>query len=666
MRSRILRWLVPIVLLAAGASRTRLTAQSADASGKTDFVAVAEARSVEVDLRALPILPDWKPGDPLGVEEERFEPKGLPPRAPAVPRRDPLLDAQESADLARAFTTPLTNFAGLTTNANPPDATGDVGPDHFIQVLNNGGARFAVFRKSDGVILSGPTGLNSLGTGSCASGVGDGIVLYDSFAGRWLLSQIVLNVNVLCVFVSKTADPIAGGWWAYQFSVPDFPDYPKYAVWPSAFVVTANEGATTSVPAVYALDRTRMLAGLPATLQRFAASPLAGFSFQVLTPADADGTAPPTGAPAYLLRHRDDEEHSPGTANPNQDFIELFSLNLDFAIPANSTFSGPTSIPVAEFDSSFCGSDRAATSCIPQTTGVRLDALREPIMNRVQYRNFGDHETLVGNFITDVDGADRAGIRWFELRKSGAAPWGLFQEGTYSPDATRRWIGSIAMDAQGNIALGYSASSTAVSPGARYSGRLSCNPLGTLPQGENSIQAGSGEVSGNRWGDYAAMIVDPSDDCTFWFTTEYVQGSATPTRIASFKFDNCPPAAPSPGSFFTVAPCRAVDTRLVAGGILASGVPQTYRLAAACGVPCSARAISTNVTVVGPAGSGFFTLYPGGTGPPTTATLNFGAGQTRANNAILSLGTDGSFAILPFISGGGQANLVVDVTGYFE
>jgi hypothetical protein len=641
------------------------TGQAPVATSKVNYVATAAPTEINVDLRTLPLIPDWKPGDPLsfGEERQRYEPKGLRPRAP-VPRRDPLLDVQAAAPTpsARAFTTPLASFAGMTSGSQPPDTVGDVSAAHYIQMVNGGGTRFAVFRKTDGAILAGPSSLNSLGTGNCASGLGDPVVVYDSFAGRWVLSQIGSGSR-LCVFVSKTGDPITGGWWAYSFTAPGLPDYPKYAVWPDAYVVTTNEG----VAAVYAMDRAKMLAGLPATAQRFSAPGLPGFAFQVLTAGDADGDPPPAGAPTYLLRHRDDEEHSPGTADPNQDFLELFSLHVDFATPANSGLTGPTAIPVAEFDSSFCGSDNAATSCIPQTTGTHLDALREPIMNRVQYRNFGDHESLVGNLVTDVDGTDRAGIRWFELRKIGAGAWSLFQEGTYSPDVTRRWIGSIAMDRQGNIALGYSASSTTVAPSSRYAGRLAGDPLGTLPQGESSIQAGTGTNSSNRWGDYAAMTVDPSDDCTFWFTTEHTAGpSATATRIAAFKFDGCSVAAPSPGSYFTLPPCRLVDTRIGNGGILSSGVANSYPIRSNCGIPLSAVAIVANVTVVGPTGSGFFTLYPGGTSAPATATLNFGAEQTRANNAILSLGSDGSIVVLPFVTDGGQAHLVVDVAGYFE
>lgn len=662
---RLLRFPSAALCLAAAFAPAAVAQTPPAPSGRPDFVAVAEAASVDVDLRTLPVVPDWRPGDPHTGKARRFEPKGLPPRAP-VPRRDPLLDVQANAPApsARTFSSPLVNFAGMTSGAQPPDTTGDVSADHFIQVVNGGGTRFTVYRKSDGAVLAGPLTISSLGTGNCATGRGDGIVVYDSFAGRWFLSQIGNGGNRLCLFVSKTGDPIAGGWWAYQFTTPQFPDYPKYAVWRDAYVATTNESASGAV--VYALDRNQMLAGLAATMQRFAVPGLDGFSFQVFTPADADGNAPPPGAPAYFLRHRDDENHTPGTADPTRDFVELFTLSIDFATPANSLFSGPTSIPVAEFDSSFCGSDGAALSCIPQTTGASLDALREPIMNRVQYRNFDDHETLVGNFVTDVDGADRAGIRWFELRKTGAGAWSLFQEGTYSPDATRRWIGSIAMDKLGNIALGHSASSASVSPSSRYAGRLAGDPPGTLPQGENSIQAGTGTNPSNRWGDYAAMTVDPGDDCTFWFTTEHTVGSGTATRIAAFKFDGCISAPPSPGSYFTVPPCRVVDTRTGGGGILSSGVADNFPVAANCGIPPAAIAVAANVTVVEPTGLGFFTLYPGAGPTPGTTTLNFGAGQTRANNAVLSLGPDGSVSILPFVSGGGQAHLVIDVTGYFE
>jgi len=181
---------------------------------------------------------------------------------------------------------------------------------------------------------------------------------------------------------------------------------------------------------------------------------------------------------------------------------------------------------------------------VAQGAANSLDPLREVVMHRLAYRNFGTHETLVGNFVTDIDGNNTGGVRWFELRKIGPGPWTLFQEGTYAPTAAdNRWIGAIAMDGTGNIALGFNVSSGTVHPSLRYAGRLAGDPLGTLPQGEHLLVAGTGTNGSNRWGDYAAMSVDPVDDCTFWFTGEW---NATPqwsTRIGAFRFDACGPVA---------------------------------------------------------------------------------------------------------------------------
>ncbi len=204
-------------------------------------------------------------------------------------------------------------------------------------------------------------------------------------------------------------------------------------MWPDAYYISTNE----SLPAVYALGRGDMLTGGAATSQRFTAPALAGFSFQALTPSDIDGaTVPPLGSPGYFIRHRDDESHNAGSNNATQDFLEIWEFDVDFATPGNSTFTGPTNIAVTEFDSALCG--LTSFVCFPQPgTGTTLDPLREVVMWRSQYRNFGSHETIVGNFVTDVDDNDRGGIRWFELRRTGGA-WSLFQEGTYSPDTTNR------------------------------------------------------------------------------------------------------------------------------------------------------------------------------------------------------------------------------------
>ncbi len=492
------------------------------------------------DLRELAPAPRWRPGDPIKEVPRRHYrdvPERVEPAHPTGLERDPLLQRQERAPAPRpeGFAAPRQRLAGQGYNGvNPPDTIGDVGASYYIQAINaSAGTTFTVYDKSDGSMAAGPLTLDSLGSGFCADGLGDPVVVYDHLAGRWLLSEFSNSGNRMCVYVSQTGDPISGGWYNYDFTAPNFPDYPKYAVWGDAYYVTANE----SSPAVYALQRSEMLTGAAAAMQRFTAPPLGGFGFQVLTPGDVDGPAPPAGAPGTMIRHRDDEAHNPGSNNPSQDYLEIFEVDVDWANAANSTFTGPTQIAVAEFDSDLCG--LTSFECIQQPgTSTRLDPLREPVMWRAQYRNFGAYETLVGSFVTDVNGSDRAGVRWFELRRAGGA-WGLHQEGTYSIDSTSRFMSSTAMDGDGNLATAYNVSSSSVHPGLRYAGRLASDPAGTLPQGELTLVSGSASNSANRYGDYSSLNLDPVDECTFWFTGEYNASSSWSTWIASFSFDGC-------------------------------------------------------------------------------------------------------------------------------
>ena len=452
--------------------------------------------------------------------------------------QDPFLNRQaQTPPRTSSFLTPSLNFPGQGyTNVNPPDTVGDVGPNHYIQMVNGGGgALFRIYNKS-GALLAGPISLDSLGVGGpCSSGFGDPVVLYDRLADRWLMSEFAGSGNHLCVYISQTSDPLNGAWYRYDFPTPTFPDYPKYAVWSDAYYVSSNENN----PAAYALDRAQMLAGQPATSQRFTAPPIAGFGFQAMTPGDLDSAdAPPSGAPGYFMRHRDDEVHNPGSNDPIHDFLEIWAFHVDFTTPANSTFTLLQNVPVTEFDSDLCG--LVSFSCFPQPgSSVTLDPLREVVMWRLQYRNFGSYETLVGNLVTDVNGADHGGIRWFELRKEAGLFWSLYQEGTLAPDQHHRWMGSIAMDGSGNMALGYSVSSTTVFPSIRYAGRLLTDPLGVLPYTEGVIVAGSAANGSNRWGDYSAMSVDPADDCTFWYTHMYSPASQWATQIAAFRFPEC-------------------------------------------------------------------------------------------------------------------------------
>ena len=547
---------VPVlaVILAANCPNPAFAQTPETSSGGPEISKGAESlgpvtpQVFEGDVRSLPRVPDVLPTEPIEVNPKRVYPRpgGEPadststPAPAAAGAPDPLLNFREKTAVvppAPGFGTFLHNFAGAGFNGVfPPDPVGDVGPNYYIQAINHpNGTIVTIYNKSDGSIAASFI-LATLGSGGCAGGLGDPIVLYDKLAGRWLLSEFSDTVNALCVYISQTGDPISGGWYAYQFNTPEFPDYPKYAVWPDAYYVTTNE----SSPALYALERTKMLAGLPASRIRRTVPSLAGFPFQALTPGSFDGSTPPPGnPPGYFIRHRDDEVHNPGSNNPLQDFLEIWTFKPNFTTPANSTLIGPFNIPIAEIDSDLCG--LVSFSCFPQPNGIRLDPLREVVMWRLQYRNFGSYETLAGNLVTDVNGANHGGIRWFDLRKSGVANWALYQEGTYAPDSNDRWMGSIAKDGSGNIALGYSITSLTLFPGIRYAGRLATDPQGTLPQGEYILFNGTGSQGfTTRWGDYSSINVDPSDDCTFWYTNEYgAAGGVWATRIGAFRFDAC-------------------------------------------------------------------------------------------------------------------------------
>ncbi len=498
---------------------------------------------IDIDLRDVPPPVQWRPGDAIKeIPRKKVHPTGEevpPPKS----RLDPLLAISESvraSDGQPSFGAPRIDIQGQGfSGVNPPDTVGDVGVNYYIQAINaSAGTVYTVYNKSDGSVAGGPFTLDAISEkGSCTDGLGDPIVLYDAYARRWLLSEFANKNDVLCVYISQTSDPIAGGWYNYQFATDNFPDYPKYGVWPDAYYVATNESGG---PPAYALQREKMLEGLAADLQRFSAESMSGFSFQALTPCDPDGFAePPEDSPFYFMRHRDDEAHDPGSNNASEDYLEIFEISVDWDNPGNTVFTGPISVAVSEFDSNLCG--LTSFRCFEQPgSSVLLDPIREVIMHRLQYRNFGDYETLTGSFVTDIDGYDTGGIRWFELRKQGTGPWELHQEGTYGPsDGHSRWMSSIAADSRGNIALGYNITSDEEPPGLRYAGRLATDPLGTMPYGENILVSGSSANASNRYGDYAAMAVDPVDGCEFWFTGMYNQSSTWSTHISSFHFDSC-------------------------------------------------------------------------------------------------------------------------------
>ena len=533
------------------------SAQGSDPANLPQVVQVAVEESspstpsrFDGDVRALSAQL-WKPGDPIREIPRRFYPKpgSFPIHEPQIPDR--LVANQQQATQNQTegtggtFTTPNRNFTGITfTGATPPDTTGAVGLNHFVQSTNaGGGALIRIYDKAE------PTpnqlaefSLDSLGSGQCASGFGDPIVLYDRHAERWMLSEFSSSGNNLCMYVSQTPDPVSGGWYAYQFGAPSFPDYPKYGTWPTdandgggSYIVTANDGG----PGLFAMDRGNMLAGNAATFIRVTIPGLSGFGFESPTPADLDGSVlPPSGSPAIYMRHRDTEVHS-GPAGAPGDILEMWTFDVDWINTANSTLTQQASIDVADFDSSLCG--LTSFNCFPQPgTGTTLDPLREVIMNRLQYtKHLDGFETLVGSFVVDIDGANTGGVRWFELR-GGTPNWTLHQEGTYTiADGDNRFMSSAAMDQSQNIALAYNVSSNATFPSLRYTGRLADDTAGTMSQTETSIIAGTASSSSNRYGDYAQMSLDPADDCTFWFTGEFNTSSTWTTQIMSARFEAC-------------------------------------------------------------------------------------------------------------------------------
>ena len=459
-------------------------------------------------------------------------------------KRDPLpyqpdFVVQAQADLSAATVLGL-NFEGLGVGlgggtGDPPDTNLSVGNNQVVETIN---FVFAVFDKSTGNLTYGPAALTSLWKGfggPCENvGRGDPVVVFDKAAQRWIIAEMAgftpipsaFPPDTECVAVSQTSDA-TGSYYRYAFILNPglFVDYVKLGVWPDAYYLASNSvdlsGAIPKAPQVCALDRNQMLAGAAATAQCFFPNGI----FGLLLPSDLDGSKPPPpGSPNYFL----------GLDQQSFNVLNLFKLHVDFSNPSNSTFTGPLQIPVQPFNN--------LGQLIPQP-GVsnELLSLSGILMYRLAYRNFGDHESLVVNHTVDA-GNGIAGIRWYEIRDPGAAVPIVYQQGTFSPDSAHRWMGSIAMDGAGDMALGYSISSSSVFPSIGFTGRVSSDPLGMM-QAETILMSGTGSLIGSlRWGDYTSMAIDPVDDCTFWYANEYLTQTGPPpvhTRIASFSFPAC-------------------------------------------------------------------------------------------------------------------------------
>jgi hypothetical protein len=439
-----------------------------------------------------------------------------------------------------AAATVVWQFQGLGTNLSPPDPTVDADSTVVIQSTNSGGGSvYRIFNKNTGATIASSLTMQTLGG---SAGAGDPIVLYYKPARRWFLMEFSSTGNKLLVHVSQTSNP-QGAYYTYSFTCTSFPDYPKWSFCQAsdAFLVTTNQGGP---PTTYAMKLSTLLTGGTSPFIKIAIGySLNGFGFQSITPVDLEGdNAAPAGMKPLFVRHRDDESHSNGTPdNATNDWIELWEMTINWTA-STATVAKIQDISIAEIDSKLCGLTSFACIKQPGTTNT-LDPLRETVMYKAPMRVFSTHQSMVLALSTDVDGADRSGVRWVELRRATGvttATWTKYQEGTFAPGTgTSRWMPAINIDKNGNIIMAYSTSSNTTGdfPSIKMTGRKPCDPLGTMTVPETTIIAGTSSKTGDtRWGDYHHMSIDDFDGLTFYFTGVY-HNSSTKTNVSAIRMN---------------------------------------------------------------------------------------------------------------------------------
>lgn len=427
-------------------------------------------------------------------------------------------------------------FDAYSSGSQPTDPSLAIGPNHVMVVFNTG---FAIYDKS-GNQLQGQTAPNPaiFPSGGCC----DLTVSYDNAADRWVLSFLGNGAQIA---VSDGPNPMTAGW--YVYNIPSISDYQKLSVWSDGYYLTDN---TSSSNRVWALERAKMLNGDPAA--QIVGFNLPGiqtsgfYSPQVLNVTD--NNLPAAGG-ATVVYMQDD-----AWSGVSNDHIKLWTIDVNWNSPGSSTVSAATQIPATPFIGVF---DNGSFSNLRQPGGgrpIRIDALQATIMNQAQFRKFGTHNSAVFNFVVDTDASSNklAGVRWYEFRQSGDnQPWSLYQEGTYTaPDSRHAWNASLAMDGQGNIGMGYtsmssSGSSSTVQVSSYFTGRGSTDPLGTMTSMEGLIANGNAKIPGTRYGDYSKIDVDPSDDSSFWFINEYMNGGRKGV-VGKFQIQATPPDTEAP------------------------------------------------------------------------------------------------------------------------
>jgi len=421
---------------------------------------------------------------------------------------DPLLYLQENV-VTKSSRDPILTFETTSNTATPSDPTGEIGRDYYFASWNSSFRFFNI----DGTTASPPASLSTL-FGNDESG--DPIALYDSEADRYIITS--MGSSGLNFAISQTNDPILGGWHVYNamsFGTDgQFPDYPKYSIWSDGYYCTTN----TSANNLYVLERDKIIDGDPtASIQGFNAPQMitSGFaSAQVLDITNDDHPAPGNATMVYM---QDDAWNQVPT-----DHLKIWTINIDWDNSNNSSISTPYQLPTSSFTSVFDGGSFAN---LTQSSGPDIDAMQATLMNQAQFRKFPTHNSAVFNFVVDVlSGSDeQAAVRWYELRQDAdGEPWVIYQEGTYTaPDGRHAFGASMAMDIQGNIGMGYTSMSATAPITLRYTGRYANDPSGQMTIEENLIGQSNATNPNTRYADYAHMSVDPSNDKTFWFISEY-------------------------------------------------------------------------------------------------------------------------------------------------
>src|SRR3954452_15459182 len=505
------------------------------------------AGSTQLDLRFLPqtlpirqVRPEREP--PI-VKPVTIQGKVVPPN------RNIAAPAPQNAPAP----SPSTSFLGLDFASwgagHPPDTVGDVGPNHYIEAVNTS---IGIYSKTGGPPLAA-INFNTLmsqghfGNLCDTNNFGDPIVLYDTFEDRWVITDFAFPLvagNPVapayeCFAVSKTGDPVAGGWNFFSFEITGaFGDYPKLGVWPDGIYMSVNlfgfGGGSFQNPRVYAFNKAQMYSGSPSVQVVSFDAPAADFTILPSNARLQTGTPPP-GTPNYFLS--------------TWEFLNgltVYKFHVDWDKISLSTFTGPD-IPIAA-----TSWPNAAVANPPSQGGNNLDALQIRAMMQNQYTNIGGVESLWDTHtVRRGNTTGFAAPRWYQLNVTGGTVAStIAQAATWDPDGANvihRWMPSLAVNRNGDMALGYSTSSTTTKPAIKYAGRLAADPINTFSQTEQLLIQGTGTQVGNcgtsactRWGDYSAMTLDP-DGCTFWYTNEYyaVDGLNHQTRIGSFIYPSC-------------------------------------------------------------------------------------------------------------------------------